>query len=174
MLLGVQSDIDHTPATPAPLETPPARLDRHGKPLPRTAWAKGGPSPNPKGRTPRSYSFTQALHARVEERRDEILARLVDDAAAGKGEALRILMERLTPANRATYQAVPIPGLAEATTLAERVAAVQSAMAAGTISADHCGAILSGLKDAELALQVASLREELERLRTELTVEVEA
>ncbi|NDD14218.1 MAG: hypothetical protein EB072_16645, partial [Betaproteobacteria bacterium] len=58
--------------------------------------------------------------------------------------------------------------------LAERVRSVQNALADGLISADHAGAILAGLRDAELALQVEALREELQALRAELVIEADA
>lgn len=153
---------------------PPVRYSpRTGRRLPSTAWSAGGPSPNPKGRTPRTHSFTQALHAKAEEQRDAILTRLVDDAVAGKHEALRMLLERMTPANKATFQAVHIPGLAEAQTLKEKVLAVQHAMATGVLSADHAATVIASLRDAEMALQVESLREELQRLRAELVIEAD-
>ena len=140
--------------------------------LPSTAWRKGAPSPNPAGRPPGVPALATALREAVEERKDDIVQALLDRAVQGNPDALRLVAERFAPAMRATFAPVEIPDLRQAQNLAERVQAVQNAMADGLVSADHAAAILTGLKDAELALQVESLRKELEGLRAELVVEV--
>jgi len=140
--------------------------------LPSTAWKKGAPSPNPAGRPPGVPALATALREAVEERKDDIVQALLDRAVQGNPDALRLVAERFAPAMRATFAPVEIPDLRQAQNLAERVQAVQNAMADGLVSADHAAAILTGLKDAELALQVESLRKELEGLRAELVVEV--
>lgn len=142
------------------------------KRLPATAWRKGQKSPNPAGRPPGVPALATALREAVEERKDDIVKTLLDRAVQGNPDALRLVAERFAPAMRATFAPVEIPGLRQAQNLAERVQAVQNAMADGVVSADHAAAILTGLKDAELALQVEGLRRELESLRAELVVEV--
>lgn len=158
------------------LKTEPGRVSRTGRRLPSTAWGKGKPSPNPGGR-PRELRtqanvLAQELVEAVEEKREELIGNLVRDAVAGNAQARELLFSRIMPATRATFQAVPIPGLAEARTLKERVLSVQQAMAQGVLSADHAAAVISSLKDAEMALQVEALREQIERLRADLTVDV--
>lgn len=140
--------------------------------LPSTAWKKGAPSPNPAGRPPGVPALATALREAVEERKDAIVKTLLDRAVQGNPDALRLVAERFAPAMRATFAPVEIPGLRQAQNLAERVTSVQNAMADGLVSADHAAAILTGLKDAELALQLENLRREVEGLRAELVVEV--
>lgn len=142
--------------------------------LPSTAWKKGAPSPNPAGRPPGVPALATALREAVEDRKDDIVKTLLDKAVAGNPDALRLVAERFAPAMRATYAPIEIPGLRTAQNLAERVRSVQNALADGLISADHAGAILAGLRDAELALQVEALREELQALRAELVIEADA
>ncbi len=149
---------------------------RTGRRLPSTAWSKGSPSPNPGGR-PRELrtqanELAQALATAVEGNREQLIENLVRDAVAGNSQARELLFSRVMPAARATFQAVPIPGLAEAQTLKEKVLAVQQAMAGGILSADHAATVIASLKDAEMALQVEALREQIERLRAELTIDV--
>lgn len=142
--------------------------------LPSTAWKKGAPSPNPAGRPPGVPALATALRDAVEARKDDIVNTLLDKAVQGNPDALRLVAERFAPAMRATFAPVEIPGLKQAQNLSERVQAVQNALADGVVSADHAAAILAGLRDAELALQVEALREELSRLRAELVLEADA
>lgn len=153
------------------------RVSRTGRRLPSTAWSKGAPSPNPGGR-PRELrtqanALAQALAVAVEDKREELIENLVRDAVAGNAQARELLFSRIMPAARSTFQAVPIPGLAEARTLKERVLSVQQAMAQGILSADHAATVIASLKDAEMALQVEALREQIEGLRAALTVDVQ-
>lgn len=141
--------------------------------LPSTAWRKGAPSPNPAGRPPGVPALATALRDAVEARKDDIVKTLLDKAVSGNPDALRLVAERFAPAMRATFAPTEIPGLKQAQNLTERVQAVQNALADGLVSADHAAAILAGLRDAEVAMQVEGLRLELERLRAELVVEVD-
>ena len=155
----------------------PVRVSpRTGRRLPSTAWSKGGASPNPGGRPKElrthANDLAQALASAVEDKREALIKNLVRDAVAGNAQARELLFSRVMPATRSTFQAVPIPGLAEAQTLKDKVLAVQYAMASGILSADHAATVISSLKDAEMALQVEALREQIERLRAELTVDV--
>lgn len=145
-------------------ETPP-----RGEPH---RWKKGQISPNPAGRPPAHASFTAALREKVEARRDELLERLVDDAVQGNTEARKLLLERLVPTNRSTFQAVAIPGLSEAQTLGDKLQAVQLAMAAGALSADHAKAMAETLQASELAMQLEALRKRVEELQAARTIEV--
>lgn len=155
----------------------PVRVSqRTGRRLPSTAWSKGSPSPNPGGRPKElrthANDLAMALASAVEDKREALIENLVRDAVAGNAQARELLFSRVMPATRSTFQAVPIPGLAEAQTLKDKVLTVQHAMATGILSADHAATVISSLKDAEMALQVEALREQIERLRAELTIDV--
>lgn len=135
-------------------------------------WRKGAPSPNPNGRPPGVPALATALREAVTERKDEIVKALLDRAAAGDTNALRLVAERFAPAMRATYAPVQIPGLQEATNLRERIYAVQDAMSSGILSADHAATVIASFRDSEVALQVESMREDLAALRAQLTIDV--
>ena len=136
-------------------------------------WQKGAPSPNPNGRPPGVPALATALREAVTERKDEIVKALLDKAAEGDTNALRLVAERFAPAMKATYAPVPIPGLQEATNLRERIRAVQDAMSSGILSADHAATVIGSLKDSEVAMQVEAMREELAALRAQLVVDVQ-
>jgi hypothetical protein len=150
---------------------PVIRRNAAGRRLPSTAWVKGQPSPNPKGMPPGIPTLVKALREAVEARQPELVDAFLNKAIAGNADAMRLIAERFAPASRTKFAPVAIPGLAEASTLREKVTAVQAALANGTLAADHAGAIIAGLKDAELALQVEAMREELASLRAELIID---
>lgn len=136
-------------------------------------WKKGAPSPNPNGRPPGVPALATALREAVTERKDEIVKALLDKAAEGDTNALRLIAERFAPAMKATYAPTAIPGLQEATNLRERIHAVQDAMSCGILSADHAATVIASLKDSEVALQVEAMREELAALRAQLVIDVQ-
>jgi hypothetical protein len=117
-------------------------------------------------------ALATALREAVTERKDEIVKALLDRAAAGDTNALRLVAERFAPAMRATYAPVQIHGLQEATNLRERIYAVQDAMSSGLLSADHAATVIASFRDSEVALQVESMREDLAALRAQLTIDV--
>lgn len=119
-----------------------------------------GVSGNPRGRTPEIAKVRKLL----EPHRDELVKTAVMLALGGDAAALRVCLDKLAPAPKASLEPVRIPGLVNADTLTVKATAILEAIGAGAVAPDIGAALISALGNVarvievdELAARVAAL-----------------
>jgi hypothetical protein len=121
------------------------------------------------GRPAGSSAIERFRRAITDEDKQEIINTLVKSAKGSEipsssVKAAEVLLARLVPAARPQSERVVVPGMRDAATLADKVAAVLTAIADGEISADAGRSVLSALADAARILQVSDLEERMRKL----------
>lgn len=118
---------------------------------------KPGQSGNPKGRPPVVEKIRQLL----EPHREELVARAVQLALEGDGNALRICIDRLGAPLRPETPPVSIPGLAEAQGLTAKAERIVAAVGQGEISPDTAAMLLSAVGNYAKAVEIDQLNQRL-------------
>lgn len=119
----------------------------------------GNPSGRPRGRTDKRVQLRGAL----EKRSDEIIKKCIALALDGDTTALRLCMERITPAIRAREMPVAVD-LSAATGPVESIQALMRAVSAGEIGPSEAGT-LAGVVGAQLkAREFEELEARIKRL----------
>ncbi len=126
----------------------------------RSGW-QPGQSGNPAGRKRGTGAVTK-LRAKIAAQMPDIIAKMVEAAAAGDVQAARLLLERVIPPMRSTTQPINLPEFAGS--LAERATAILDAVGRGDTPPD-VGAQLVGAVGATARIYET---EELERRITAL------
>jgi len=132
-------------------------------------WQKGV-SGNPRGRPPRGFTTVERCRAAMGEDLVEILRGVVEKAKAMEPWAVKLIMDRCIPAYRVTEKPVTLPGLNNASTPADAVAAVMAALGRGELSPVQASQLLVGLDSAARTLEQDAIQktaEELKRVKAE-------
>jgi hypothetical protein len=119
-----------------------------------------GQSGNPSG-AHRSVSRVRELLA---PHKEALVDTLVTLAKAGDTAALRLYFERICPPLRADSEPVEIPGLAAATTLADKALAILNGMANGSVAPDAGSQILAAITSAAQLSEFEQLKNRLAAL----------
>jgi hypothetical protein len=121
-----------------------------------------GQSGNPAG-APRSVSRVRELLA---PHKESLVKSVIAMALTGDVQALRLCLERLCPPLRADSEPVDLPGLAAATSLADKAMAILNALANGSVSPDAGSQILAALTSAAQLSELEHLKERLAALES--------
>lgn len=124
---------------------------------------KPGESGNSAGR-PKGSGRAAQLRALLEPHAAALVKKAVELAKKGDTTALRLCLERLVPAMKPETRLVEIPGLAEATTLADQGRAVLASVAAGTITAEQSATLLQAISVQSAILKNEEFERRIERL----------
>jgi hypothetical protein len=135
---------------------PESQIEMGKKRTSKDTQFKKGEIRNPKGR-PAGSGIQGQLRKQLEEASPEIVTKLIENAKAGDSMAMRVIIERLLPANKPQLPAINI-NIPDGSPL-ERAHAVLEATIRGEITPDQAQAIIAIQSD------IAKLREseELER-----------
>lgn len=90
----------------------------------------------PKIRARRNQSEAEKVRVLLEPHREALIGRAVELALAGDPQALRLCLERLAPTPRPEAEKCIVPGLADASTLEQKAAAILGAVGNGHVSAE--------------------------------------
>lgn len=123
---------------------------------------KKGQVGNPKGRPRGSPDWRTRIARSLQGDLPALLEKTKQLALEGDTQALRLLLERTIPPKKAEYDAVSVPELERASSLAEQAIAVSKAMGRGAISADTACQLLNAIAN---AAQVFKAEEFGKRLR---------
>jgi hypothetical protein len=100
----------------------------------------------------------------LEPHMDEIVERLVGMAKSGDASAMRLVVERLSPALKADGERVFIPELAEAKTIEGKAEAILNAVADGRVSAEAAAKLMSALEAYGRAVSVSEIEQRIAEL----------
>jgi hypothetical protein len=128
------------------------------------SW-KPGQSGNPNF-TPTSQArlLAHTIMSQTVDVRDQLAAKIVEQAMNGCLQSQRLLVERFMPQVRAQTLAQPLPGIDKGS-IEERLQAVLAAAAQGTLSADEAKTWIDGIRGATEAAAIANAERELESIR---------
>lgn len=119
-----------------------------------------GQSGNPTG-VPRNVRHIRELLA---PHKESLVQSAIALALTGDVQALRLCLERLCPPLRADSEPVEVPGLATATTLADKALAILNGMANGSVAPDAGSQILAAITSAAQLSELEQLKDRLAAL----------
>ncbi len=120
-------------------------------------WPKGA-SGNPAGRPPGArHEALKALDAIGSDGAAEVMKAVVDAAKGGDMRAADILLRRLWPERKGRPVRLDLPALTTAGGVADALAAVTSAVAAGEVSPEEGQAVAGILETQRRAIETAEL-----------------
>jgi len=125
---------------------------------------KKGQSGNPNGRPPGKTPGAQIRKAIVE-RKDDILAAVIDAAVNGDMQACKMLLDRITPTLKPQATPVNIPTGA---TLPETGGNVVDATLNGSIAPDVGAMLIRALAEQGKLIELQELTERLQRIEKQL------
>lgn len=125
---------------------------------------KPGESGHPAGRPPGAIGKQTAIRRQLLDDLPSILAGMVQQAQGGDVQAARMLCELAMPRLKPTAEAVELPGLGEADSLADKGQTVIVAMADGTIGPDVAAQMLAALGQQGRILELEQLEERIAKL----------
>ena len=116
-----------------------------------------------KGRPPGTTTAAK-IRKLLASHQDALVKTVVDMALDGDVQALRLCLERICPALKATNEPVAIPALAEATSLVDQGATVITAMAEGSLSSADGAALIAALSHHTKIIEFDELTRRIEQL----------
>ncbi len=120
-------------------------------------WPKGA-SGNPAGRPPGArHEALKALDAIGSDGAAEVMRAVVDAAKGGDMRAADILLRRLWPERKGRPVTLDLPALTTAAGVADALAAVATAVAAGEVSPEEGQAVAGILETQRRAIETAEL-----------------
>lgn len=125
---------------------------------------KPGQSGNPNGRPKGTPDRRTTLLRELEGDLPALIDALKQKALEGDTQALKLLLDRLLPIRKATHEAVELPQLADAHTLADKVHAVLLAVADGELPPDVGAQLISAIGTSARVVEVSELKDRLEAL----------
>lgn len=142
------------------LITPPdANRRKSGSQFPK------GVSGNPAGRPVGIVDRRARLRAMVEDKGEEIIQMLLNQALEGDGRALALVASQLLPTPpKATLEPIRLDGIKPGASLADIATAAAQAAAVGELSPDHAATLVAMLRGAAELTEIADLRAAVERL----------
>lgn len=125
-----------------------------------------GKSGNPRGRTPEIAKVRKML----EPHREALIKKAVELAMNGDATALRLCLDKLAPAPKATAELIRVPALRDAETLTGKASAILDAVGAGMVPPDVGVSLLSALSSVARVIETDELERRIAALE-ELTDE---
>ena len=127
-----------------------------------------GESGNPGGRPKGTIDRRTALLKDLENDLPSMIDTLKTKALEGDLQALKILIDRVMPVRKSSYEPVSIPMLAEAASLTAKADAVITSTAEGSLAPDIAAQLINALGTAAKIEEVTELRARVEALETTL------
>lgn len=127
-----------------------------------------GQSGNPQGR-PKGSGLSAQLRAAIEQDAPSIIAAMIEQAKAGDMQAAKALLDRVLPALKPESQAIHLPELVAAPTLADKAKAAIDAAGAGDIAPSAASDMVSAIAGLAKIIETTELQKRLEALELLLT-----
>ena len=126
-----------------------------------------GQSGNPQGR-PKGSGLSAQLRAAIEQDAPSIIKTMIEQAKAGDMQAAKALLDRVLPALKPESQAIHLPELVAAGTMAEKARAAIDAAGAGAVSPSAASDLVSAIASAARVVEVTELQQRLEAIKRQL------
>ena len=127
-----------------------------------------GQSGNPQGR-PKGSGLSAQLRAAIEQDAPSIIKAMIEQAKAGDIQAAKTLLDRVLPALKPESQAIHLPELVAAGTMAEKARAAIDAAGAGAVSPSAASDLVSAIAGLAKIIETTELQKRLEALELLLT-----
>ena len=127
-----------------------------------------GQSGNPQGR-PKGSGISAKLRHAIEGEAEAIIKAMIEQAKAGDMQAAKALLDRVLPALKPESQAIHLPELVAAGTMAEKARAAIDAAGAGAVSPSAASDMVSAIAGLAKIIETTELQKRLEALELLLT-----
>ena len=124
---------------------------------------KKGQSGNPQGR-PKGSGLSAQLRAAIEQDAPSIIKAMIEQAKAGDMQAAKALLDRVLPALKPESQAIHLPELVAAGTMAEKARAAIDAAGAGAVSPSAASDLVAAIAGLARVVEVTELQQRLDEL----------
>ena len=122
-----------------------------------------GQSGNPQGR-PKGSGLSAQLRAAIEQDAPSIIKAMIEQAKAGDMQAAKALLDRVLPALKPESQAIHLPELVAAGTMAEKARAAIDAAGAGAVSPSAASDLVAAIAGLARVVEVTELQQRLDEL----------
>ena len=122
-----------------------------------------GQSGNPQGR-PKGSGLSAQLRAAIEQDAPSIIKTMIEQAKAGDMQAAKALLDRVLPALKPESQAIHLPELVAAGTMAEKARAAIDAAGAGAVSPSAASDLVAAIAGLARVVEVTALQQRLDEL----------
>ena len=129
---------------------------------------KKGQSGNPQGR-PKGSGLSAQLRAAIEQDAPSIIKAMIEQAKGGDTAAAKTLLDRVLPALKPESQAISLPELVAAPTLADKAKAAIDAAGAGDSAPSAASDMVSARAGLAKIIETTELQKRLEALELLLT-----
>ena len=122
-----------------------------------------GQSGNPQGR-PKGSGISAQLRQAIEGEAEAIIKAMIEQAKAGDMQAAKALLDRVLPALKPESQAIHLPELVAAGTMAEKARAAIEAAGAGAVSPSAASDLVAAIAGLARVVEVTELQQRLDEL----------
>lgn len=122
-----------------------------------------GQSGNPQGR-PKGSGISAQLRQAIEGEAEAIIKAMIEQAKAGDMQAAKALLDRVLPALKPESQAIHLPELVAAGTMAEKARAAIDAAGAGAVSPSAASDLVAAIAGLARVVEVTELQQRLDEL----------
>mgnify|MGYP003600008131 FL=1 len=122
-----------------------------------------GQSGNPAGR-PKGSGISAKLRQAIEGEAEAIIKAMIEQAKAGDMQAAKALLDRVLPALKPESQAIHLPELVAAGTMAEKARAAIDAAGAGAVSPSAASDLVAAIAGLARVVETTELQQRLDEL----------
>jgi thioredoxin-like negative regulator of GroEL len=122
-----------------------------------------GQSGNPQGR-PKGSGISAKLRQAIEGEAEAIIKTMIEQAKAGDIQAAKALLDRVLPALKPESQAIHLPELVAAGTMAEKARAAIDAAGAGAVSPSAASDLVAAIAGLARVVETTELQQRLDEL----------
>ena len=122
-----------------------------------------GQSGNPQGR-PKGSGISAKLRQAIEGEAEAIIKAMIEQAKAGDMQAAKALLDRVLPALKPESQAIHLPELVAADTMAEKARAAIDAAGAGAVSPSAASDLVAAIAGLARVVETTELQQRLDEL----------
>ena len=122
-----------------------------------------GQSGNPQGR-PKGSGISAKLRQAIEGEAEAIIKAMIEQAKAGDMQAAKVLLDRVLPALKPESQAIHLPELVAAGTMAEKARAAIDAAGAGAVSPSAASDLVAAIAGLARVVETTELQQRLDEL----------
>jgi thioredoxin-like negative regulator of GroEL len=122
-----------------------------------------GQSGNPQGR-PKGSGISAKLRQAIEGEAEAIIKAMIEQAKAGDMQAAKALLDRVLPALKPESQAIHLPELVAAGTMAEKARAAIDAAGAGAVSPSAASDLVAAIAGLARVVETTELQQRLDEL----------
>ena len=126
-----------------------------------------GQSGNPQGR-PKGSGISAKLRQAIEGEAEAIIKAMIEQAKAGDMQAAKALLDRVLPALKPESQAIHLPELVAAGTMAEKARAAIDAAGAGAVSPSAASDLVAAIAGLARVVETTELQQRLEAIERQL------